>query len=537
MMIRLPQIFPLLFSLTLLGTGPAVAQSSATGQLTFHDQQSGGTPRKRMVFREGDPLYANLKLAAPIAASLAELAPDTPKDSLFLRGNFHFTFRVDGEVVYEEALNAGAGSRTFKEQATDFRMPLSSKLGEDFWSRFMWMRFYYRGGGLLALAEGQHELTLEVRPYRYADGKTGQLLARGSVLLDCVRPAVDERQLALSPPNYDEAFGPGRIPIDTTLVQNLKRRIHQGVFKDITGIAVVRDGQLLLEEYFNGAAASTLHDTRSVGKTFAGAALGIAIADGHIAGEDLTLGEVYDLRKFDNYHPAKEDISLRDLLTMSVPLQGSDNDFSSPGNEEYMYPTDDWVKFALDLPVDATKLERPRWDYFTAGVVVLGDVIHRSVPKGLEAYAEAKLFAPLGIKDYRWQYTPQRVANTAGGLQLNLLGLARFGQLYLNGGSWKGESIIPAEWVDKSLAEQVALPRDTPGGGYGYLFWRQHYRVGEKIYPTAHCSGNGGNKVYVFPEQHTVIIVTARAYGRPYGHPQVDQLMENYLLPAVMKGH
>jgi CubicO group peptidase (beta-lactamase class C family) len=532
----------LLLSLFLLiGVGLLVscslsAQTQPSGVITFYDQHSGGSARKAILFREGDPLYADIKLPMSIASAMAELAPKTPKDSLYLVGNFHFSFMVDGKLVYQEALNAGAGAKSFKEQRTDFRMPLSSKLGEDFWSRFLWMRFYYRGGGLLALAEGQHTLTLEVRPYRYSDGKTGSLLASGSVTLGCVRPAVDEQKLDLTTPNYDDVFGPSKMPIDTGLVRDMKRRIAQGVFKDITGIAVIKDGQLLVEEYFNGASHSTLHDTRSVGKTFASTTLGIAIEDGHIASEDLPLKNFYDLKEFDNYHPAKESITLRNLLTMSVPLQGSDNDYSSPGNEEYMYPTDDWVKFALDLPVDESKLERPRWDYFTAGVVVLGDIIHQSVPEGLEAYAEEKLFAPLGIEQYRWQYTPQGVANTAGGIRLSLLGLARFGQLYLNGGTWKGKTIIPEAWVKKSLAEQVDLPRDTPGGRYGYLFWRQHYRVGEKIYPTPHCSGNGGNKVYVFPEQNMVIIVTARAYGQAYGHPQIDQLMEHYLLPAVTIG-
>ena len=116
---------------------------------------------------------------------------------------------------------------------------------------------------------------------------------------------------------------------------------------------------------------------------------------------------------------------------MSSAFNGSDAQSDSPGNEENMYPTDNWVKFALDLSMDSTKSNGQQWDYFTAGVILLGDILNKSVPEGLEKYADKKLFAPLNIKKYQWQYTPQKVANTAGGLQMTSLDYAKVGQLYI----------------------------------------------------------------------------------------------------------
>ena len=55
--------------------------------------------------------------------------------------------------------------------------------------------------------------------------------------------------------------------------------------------------------------------------------------------------------------------------------------------------------------------------YFTVGVVV-GNILNESVPESLEQYGDRKLFQPLGITRYQWKYTPQRVANTAGGLRM-----------------------------------------------------------------------------------------------------------------------
>lgn len=122
---------------------------------------------------------------------------------------------------------------------------------------------------------------------------------------------------------------------------------------------------------------------------------------------------------------------------MSAAFEGNDDKRESAGNEEKMYPTKDWVKFTLDLPVDSVGA-KGEWHYFTAGVVLLGDIIDKKVPGGLEKYADEKLFKPLGITKYKWQYTPQKVANTAGGIQMNALDFAKYGQLYKNNGKWNG---------------------------------------------------------------------------------------------------
>jgi CubicO group peptidase (beta-lactamase class C family) len=107
-----------------------------------------------------------------------------------------------------------------------------------------------------------------------------------------------------------------------------------------------------LRNTFNKADRNTLHDVRSVGKTFASTITGIAIADGYLKNEYQTLKEFYNLRNFANYSPEKENTTIRELLTMSSVFEGNDNKGNSLGNEENMYPTPDWVKFTLDLPAD-----------------------------------------------------------------------------------------------------------------------------------------------------------------------------------------
>jgi CubicO group peptidase (beta-lactamase class C family) len=116
---------------------------------------------------------------------------------------------------------------------------------------------------------------------------------------------------------------------------------------------------------------------------------------------------------------------------------------------------------------------------------------------------------------------------------MSALDFARFGQLYKNGGRWNGAQIIPRRWVEKSFTKHLALPFGSDGF-YGYLFWNTTYRVGGKPFEAFYATGNGGNKIFVFKDQPLVVVITATAYGRPYAHPQVDKIMERFILPAVI---
>lgn len=349
-----------------------------------------------------------------------------------------------------------------------------------------------------------------------------------------VKPAFDDATIAPQPIRPGAGWPLSGERADPAKIRELNRKIAQGDFKDITSVVVIRDGKLLLEEYFNGADRTTLHNTRSVGKTFTSALMGAAVRDGFIKNLDQTLGEFYDLKSFANYSEKKSAVTLKDLMTMSSAFLGSDADAASPGNEENMYPTANWVKFALDLPMDPAKENGKQWDYFTAGVVLLGEILDKAVPGGLEKYADRVLFKPLGITRYQWQYTPQKVVNTAGGLQMSSLDYAKFGQLYKNRGLWDGVAVLPEEWVARSFQKYLPVPNNVDTY-YGLLFWNTTYHIAGRPCETFFCTGNGGNRIFVFVDQPLVVVVTATAFGKPYMHSQVDRMMEQDILPAVVR--
>lgn len=463
---------------------------------------------------------------------LHRLAPELSADSLVKIGNFQFTLFVDEKEIYRSNLLPRAPQPKFQNTATLLNRAFIDNLnGQGSWSESFWNRFL-NNGGEKALTDGQHKLKIEIRPYIKSNTlKVGDLLASGEIVLEVLRnPKIDGSKYQLNRLGNYNGLQVSKETFDSLKIKELKGNIEEGIFKKINSVVVLKNGKILIEEYFNNENRNTLHDTRSVGKSFTSALIGIGIKDGFLKDETQPIRDFYSLPNFKNYQPEKEKITIHQLLSMSSGFDGNDEDETSVGNEENMYPTENWIKFTLDLPYQANYANQ--WHYFTAGLVLMGDIMNKSVKGGLEKYADEKLFKPLGIRNYEWQYTPQNVPNTAGGIKMNALDFAKFGQLYKNKGVWNKEQILEKSWVEKTFTKhQKIVGREDEF--YGYLFWNKKFTVNNKAYEANYCAGNGGNYILIFKDQPLVVVITASAYGQPYAHTQVHKMLTEYILPAV----
>jgi len=548
-------IFLSLFCLTIFGQSQDLVKTDgittdlhkkSIGKITFMNGNIPLDQYKESDFLESFPLTykSDLNIRVFMDNSITNylhfLAPDLSAEQLIEKGNLQFSFYIDRKLIYKENISPNCwlgNSNELKNTLTTFRIPLTSSKGENLWALHLWERFQLNGGEKV-LKEGNRNLKIEIRPYIKIDEndevKVGNLIAEGQIELIIKTPQATTEQIAIQLIKQESGWEISDFKFDKKRIEALNKEIAIYNLKEITSIVVIKDGKLLLEEYFNGADRNTLHDPRSAGKSFASTLMGIAIKDDYIKNEDQTLDQFYNLKSFENYDVKKDQIKIKNLLTMSSAFEGSDADSNSPGNEENMYPTDNWVKFALDLPIDQSKKNGEKWDYFTAGTIILGDILNKRVPEGLEKYADNKLFKPLNITKYQWQYTPQNVANTAGSLQMRSLDYAKYAQLYKNNGIWNGNQILSKEWIQKTFAHQIKIP-ERENEFYSYLFWNKSVEYKGKHYETYYCAGNGGNEFIIFKDLPLVIIITSKAYNKPYGHPQAEKIVKDFILPAILK--
>lgn len=323
-------------------------------------------------------------------------------------------------------------------------------------------------------------------------------------------------------------------------LQDMEKAIRGGEFKKIGSILVARHGKLVYEGYFDSSDASAPRDTRSATKSVTDILAGIAIDKRLLTGVDATILPFFpDKQPVQNPDPRKAKITVEDFLTMSSLLECNDwNDFSR-GNEERMYIMEDWIQFTLDLPIKGF----PSWEkkpkdapygrsfsYCTAGVATLGGVLERATKMPTAEFAAKNLFAPLGIQKVEWQFSSLGLALTGGGLRLQSRDLLKLGQLYLNGGAWNGSRVVSERWVKTSTQPHARIDEQTE---YGYLWWLKSFKSGEKSYPAFFMTGNGGNKVAVFPDLDMVVVLTSTNYNTRGMHEQTEKLLTDYVLASL----
>jgi CubicO group peptidase (beta-lactamase class C family) len=304
-------------------------------------------------------------------------------------------------------------------------------------------------------------------------------------------------------------------------------------------VVVAKDGKLIYEKYYNGFDENSQHDTRSATKTVTSMLIGIAIDKGFIKSEKETFFHYFrDKYPVKNPDLRKVEITIEDLLTMSSAVECNDDNQFSRGNEERMYIIEDYFKFYLDLPIrgkppwedDIKDLPyQRRFSYCTAGTVLLGGIIERSTKMKVEDFAQKYLFEPLGIVKPTWQFIPDGTAMTGGGLRLKARDFIKLGQLYLDGGKFKGKQIISSEWVTKSIKPYANTGSEID---YGYLWWLPKYGQKDKKYSAYAMFGNGGNKIAVFPKLNIVVVLPNRMYGQRQGHEQTEKILNEYIIPT-----
>jgi CubicO group peptidase (beta-lactamase class C family) len=320
------------------------------------------------------------------------------------------------------------------------------------------------------------------------------------------------------------SIGPG---LDRVRIEEMIRLIASGGYPDVHSVLILQHGNLVLEEYFYEYDANTVHPLRSATKSFISALTGIAIDQGSIKSVRQPVLPYFqdDYKSIGNFAEAKRKITIEDLLTHSSGLDCNDEEPKSAGNESRMAYSEDWVKFVLDLPM----LHEPGTvsTYCSGGVILLGRIIEKATGIKIEDFARERLFKPLGIDRFEWRFDPDKSsAETFIQISLRPRDMAKFGLLFSQGGRWNGRQILPAKWVEASLARHSTVNETD----YGYLWWRQYLNVPGGRHQGIVATGNGGQKIYLWPDLDLIVVTTGGNYNKD---SHADELLIRYILPPI----
>jgi len=303
--------------------------------------------------------------------------------------------------------------------------------------------------------------------------------------------------------------------------------------RNIHSLLIVRNGRLVVEEYFDGHGADELHMLQSVSKSFTSALVGIAIDKGKIEGVgERVLNFFPDLEgKIDNLDARKRGMTLDDLLTMRSGTDYTEGGSDTP-HAKLNSMSRGWTEFILGRPMISKPGTKFRYD---SGAVILTSAILKA-RYGVHAdnFAKEHLFKPLGIKRYDWFANAEGHPHTGGGLDLRSRDMAKFGLLYLRGGRWEDEQVVPADWVATSLSRHVTFDREHGRSvGYGYWWWvlppDPDGAGSQDIYG---AFGFRGQYIFLVPEHDMVVVVTAG--GRGYAEEKAPQdFLYSHILPAA----
>ena len=298
----------------------------------------------------------------------------------------------------------------------------------------------------------------------------------------------------------------------------------------ISSMLVMRHGQPVFEQYWNGFDKDTLHDMRSATKSVTSLLVGIAIDQHALGGVDDTLAQWLSA-DYPGAPTLARGLVLENLLTMRSGQDCDDWDTTSPGQEENMYKNQDWVAFWLNLP--QKNAPDTVTSYCTGNPVTLGHVLANATRQPVTTFAQATLLGPLDIVSAQWNtYDNGTQTDTGGHLRMRPRDMAKLGQLALQRGQWNGVQLVSAAWIAASTSQHTEFD-DGLFDGYGYLWWHGTMQWQAQAEPIFFANGAGGQYIFVVPQLDIVAVFTGENYANEGGAQTPYHLLQAFVIDAV----
>jgi len=288
---------------------------------------------------------------------------------------------------------------------------------------------------------------------------------------------------------------------------------------DTHAFLVFQDGKLLYEKYWDGYTPKTLSGSFSAAKSMISLLIGIALDEGKIKSLEEPVG---------NYVPhfkeaGLEKVRIKDLLTMSSGTTYKESDKSYFSMNAYGYYGDD-----EEYMVNKMAFKEPagvHWDYRSGDTQVLGLIVEKVFGQNISTLVSERFLKPMGAEeDALWLLDGDKKHEKAfccfNGVARDY---ARFGELVLHNGNWKGKQIVSEKYVKEATTPASYLKDPTENGNpvdfYGYQYWM----VNEQGHNIVFQNGLFGQYVYVIRDKNAVVVRLGESkVTKPIHHHQPE---------------
>ena len=322
------------------------------------------------------------------------------------------------------------------------------------------------------------------------------------------------------PAGRDQSAIPVKLPhVTMSQVENQVSEIPQ-----LRSFMLYQEGEIQAEVHRGNRSRNQPVNIKSASKSVMSALIGIAIDRGYIRSVDDPVAYYLPDYFRGGDEPAKEEITIRHLLTMTSGLRST-----SFRNYGAWVASRDWVGHVIRGPLERDPGERMR--YSTGDTHLLSAVLTEASGMSSRSFAQRYLFDPMGIRVGGWDRDPAGYYFGGNNMALSPAGLVEFGKLYLQMGVHDGRQLLPAEWVMQSMTRhQKDVSYNYRNHDYGYLWWQNEFAG----YDAWFAWGYGGQYVFVMPALHAVAVFTGNPSQRsPGGNSRIYDVLEGGVIPAL----
>lgn len=304
----------------------------------------------------------------------------------------------------------------------------------------------------------------------------------------------------------------------------------------VSGLLVVKDGQIKLERYAKGLSPERCWQSSSMVKSLAAILVGAAIHDGSIKAVEQPITDYLPELAGSAY----EGVTIQDLLHMASGISWVENtdDLKTDVAEHYIKViaarTPDYIVNYLKTRPRANP-RGTQFYYNTGDTFLLSHILSRATGMTVADYCSERLWKPMGFEQDGFFILDSDDGHEVVGscCGASLRDYARWGLFMLADGVIDGKRVVPEGWIKAStsptapnFAFDFGGERGVPGSadaaykGYGYLWWVRENGDYQAL-------GSYGQWIHVSPANNTVIVILGAVPRHVYMTPEELELHKN----------